>query len=52
MARERKVENACIRGAGVGHELWDMAKFYDSIELPILCQELIDRGFPKPLMVT
>ena len=29
-----------------------MAKFYDFIDLTILCQELIKRNFPKPLMVT
>ena len=52
VARALKVENACVRGAHVGHELWDMAKFYDSIDLTILCQELIKRNLPKPLMLT
>ena len=51
VARALKVENACVRGAQVGHELWDMANFYGTIELAILCQELIKRNFPKPLIV-
>jgi len=51
VARALKIENGCARGAWVGHELWDMRKFYDSIRLPILCEELSKLNFPKPLMV-
>ena len=35
----------------MAHELWEMAKFYDSIELAILCEELLKWKFPKHVMV-
>ena len=49
--RALKVGDACSRGASVGHELWDIANFYDSVELPLLCEELARREFPNPLLV-
>ena len=44
--RALKVENGSMRGAWVGHLLWDMAKFYDSVHLNILGEELIERDYP------
>ena len=49
--RALKVENGCVRGAFVGHELWDMAKFYDSVSFPLLVKELRKRNYPTPLLV-
>ena len=31
--------------------LWDMATFYDSVELPILATELLKRNFPPALLI-
>ena len=49
--RALRVENGVGRGAWIGHLLWDMAKFYDSVHLPTLCNELAKREFPKALLV-
>ena len=51
MLRALKVEDGCARWDWVGHLLWDMAKFYDSVRLPILTEELIERDYPPELMV-
>ena len=42
--RALRVENGCMRQAEVAHLLWDMAKFYDKVRLPVLCKELPKRG--------
>ena len=52
VARALKVENVCAGGAFVAHELWDSAKFYDSIKLAILCEELLKRNFPNHFIVS
>ena len=40
-----------MRSAFVAQLLWDMAKFYDKVGLPILCEELKKRAYPPELMV-
>ena len=49
--RALKVENGCMRSAKVTHLLWDMAKCYDNVRLPVLCEELTKRNYPPELMV-
>ena len=49
--RALKVENGSMRGAWVGHLLWDLAKFYDSVQLNILGEDLIKRDYPPEFMV-
>ena len=44
VSRALKVENGNIRGAHVGHLLWDMKRIRDSVQLPILCEELLKHG--------
>ena len=49
--RALQCENGAARGSQVGHHLWDMKQFYDSIQLPKLVNELVRRGFPAYLFV-
>ena len=49
--RALKVENAAARDAHIGHLLWDQRKFYDSVRLPTLCEELLKREYPRELLV-
>ena len=49
--RALKIENATAAGMHVGHLLWDMEKFYDSVDLLILAGDLIKRKYPSELLV-
>ena len=49
--RAIKIENATAMGMHVGHLLRDMEKFYDSVDLAILAEELIRRNYPTELLV-
>ena len=49
--RTLRVENGCMRSAFVGHLPWDMAKFYDKVRLPVLCEELKKSSYPPEIMV-
>ena len=49
--RALKVENATAMGMHVGHLLWDMEKFYDSIDLLVLAGELIKRNYPSEMLI-
>ena len=49
--RALKVDNGVARGAQVGNLRWDMKEFYDSVQLPILCEALLKHDYPPELMV-
>ena len=49
--RALQSENGEARGDHVAHQLWDMQKFYDSVDFTLLIDELLRRGFPSHLMV-
>ena len=44
--RALKIENATAHGKDCAHMLWDMDKFYDSINLLVLAKELLARAYP------
>ena len=50
VTRALKVENGIVSGLNVGHLLWDMEKFYDTVPLPILAEELTKRDYPPVLL--
>ena len=49
--RALQCENGAARGEKVGHLLWDMKKFYDSVRLPDLARELWKRKYPQHLLI-
>ena len=49
--RALKIENAVVAGWEAGHLLWDMAKFYDSVDLVVLAGELLKRDSPSELLI-
>ena len=49
--RAVKIENAVAMDMHAGHLLWDMEKFYDSVDLIILAQELMNRSYPRELLI-
>ena len=49
--RALKIENATAIGMHIGHLLWEMEKFYDSIDLLILAGELIERSCPVEFLI-
>ena len=49
--RALRIENATAQAKDCAHQLWDMDKFYDSINLAILSKELLARDFPPELLM-
>ena len=44
--RQLLMELACLQGKSVGQMLWDVAKFFDSLDVPILIERAEGLGFP------
>ena len=49
--RARKIENGIAHNKATAQLLWDMEKFYDSVDLVALSVELIRLDFPPELLI-
>ena len=51
LGRRAFEELTVLVGGDVISVLWDMAKLYDMVQLPVLCEELAKRSYPQELLV-